>query len=169
MSTPDDFTGSGGIEVRLRARRIERAGSSQSRDADLPLDLGVVRLEIGVRDRPVGEPRAWDRAEHAALVEVDFVEAPEVRRVVQARAADATSVHHRAGLNFCSSAFLSGASRNVCGFFTTSFVMPPRYQSFNSSCLKDRTENRGPCSISTTVSPACAASGQSRRPQRLTR
>ena len=122
--------------IRLRARRIERAGAGETRHADLPLDLGVVRLEIGVGDRPVGEAGAGDRAEHAALDEVDLVKAPEVRRVVQARAADAASVPE-GRLELLQLGFLRPASsRNVCGFLTASLVMPPRYQSFSSSCLK---------------------------------
>ena len=78
--------------IRARARRIERIDTSQARHADLPLDLGVVRLEIGVRDRPVIEASAGNGAEHAALDEIDLVKAPVVRRVVEARPAHCPSV-----------------------------------------------------------------------------
>ena len=78
--------------IGLGARRIEGAGAGEARHADLPLDLGVVGLEIGVGDRPVSEAGAGNRAEHAALDEVDLVEAPVVGRVVQACATDRASV-----------------------------------------------------------------------------
>ena len=70
--------------IGLRARRIEGARAGEARHADLPFDLGVIRLEIGVGDRPVSEAGAGNRAEHAALDEVNLVKAPEVGGVVQA-------------------------------------------------------------------------------------
>ena len=78
--------------VRLAAPRVERAGARQPGHADFPLDLGVVGLEFVVRDRPVGERRARDCAEAAALVEVDLVQAPEVRGEVHGTAADVRRV-----------------------------------------------------------------------------
>src|SRR5690606_14305214 len=70
--------------VGPRAGRVERAG--RAGDADLPVDLRVVRLQLRVGDGPVGEAGALDRAEPAALDEVDLVEAPVVRREVDAAA-----------------------------------------------------------------------------------
>src|SRR6478736_6480913 len=55
--------------IRLGARRIEGTRAGEARHTDLPFDLGVVRLEIGVGDRPVSEAGAGNRAEHAALDE----------------------------------------------------------------------------------------------------
>ena len=74
--------------VRLAARRVERARAGEARHADLPLDLGVVRLELGVADRPVRKGGAGDRADAAAFVEVDLVQAPVVRGEVRGAAAD---------------------------------------------------------------------------------
>ena len=59
-----------------RARRVERPGLPG--DAQLPLGLGVVGLEVTVGDRPVLEPRAGDRPQAALLDEVDLAEAPVV-------------------------------------------------------------------------------------------
>jgi hypothetical protein len=81
--------------VRLGARRVERTRAGEARHADLPLDLGVIRLEVGVGDRPVGEAGAGNRAKDAALVEIDLVKAPEVGRVVQAPATDRAAIPER--------------------------------------------------------------------------
>ena len=62
--------------IGARARRVERPGLAG--DAQLPLGLGVVGLEVAVGDRPVFEARAGDRAEAAFLDEVDLAEAPVV-------------------------------------------------------------------------------------------
>ena len=50
--------------IRPRARRIER--SRLARDAELPFGLRVVRLELVVGDRPVGEAGAGHAAEPLA-------------------------------------------------------------------------------------------------------
>src|SRR5207249_11074450 len=47
-------------------------------DAQLPLGLGVVGLEVTVGDRPVLEPGAGDGPQAALLDEVDLTEAPVV-------------------------------------------------------------------------------------------
>ena len=75
------------------ARRVE--GPRRAGDANLPVDPRVVGLEFGVVDRPVGEVGAADRAEHAALVEVDFAKAPVVAAEVHAAAADGLRVFRR--------------------------------------------------------------------------
>src|SRR6266852_2404711 len=87
--------------IGLGARRIEGAGAGEARDADFPFDLGVVRLEIGVGDGPIAQIGAGNGADFAALDEIDFVEAPEIRGEVYAGAADATAVEDGAlGLGF---------------------------------------------------------------------
>src|SRR5207253_5899472 len=58
------------------ARRVERPRLPG--DAQLPLGLGVVGLEVTVGDRPVLEPGAGDRPEATLLDEVDLAEAPVV-------------------------------------------------------------------------------------------
>src|SRR5262249_53687029 len=65
----------------------------------------VIRLEIGVGDRPVRDAGAGNCPEQAALDEVDLAEAPEVCRVVQASAADAAPVP-QGGLEFLQFALL---------------------------------------------------------------
>ena len=79
--------------IRSRPRRIERP--RRAGHADFPVDLRVVRLEILIGDGPVGEAGARDRPLHARFLEIDLAEAPEVRREVHARAADAAAVQHR--------------------------------------------------------------------------
>ncbi len=87
--------------VGLRARGIERTGARLAGDAYFPFDLGVIRLEIGVGDGPVAQVGAGDRADFAALDEIDFMEAPEIRREMHAGAADEASVDEGAlGLGF---------------------------------------------------------------------
>src|SRR5262245_42116189 len=78
--------------IWLGARRVEGTGSGETRDANLPLDLRVIRLEISVGDRPVSEAGAWNGAEHAALDEIDLVKAPEIPRIVQAPTTDRAAV-----------------------------------------------------------------------------
>ena len=82
--------------IRLRTRRIKGAGAREAGNADLPLDFGVVGLEVGVRDRPIGEAGAYNRTDLAALDEIDFMEAPEIRGEVDAGATDASAVYQRA-------------------------------------------------------------------------
>jgi hypothetical protein len=62
---------------------------------DVPVDLRVVRLELGVIERPVREAGTGNLPEHTALVEVDLAEAPVVGREVHRRAADAARVEQR--------------------------------------------------------------------------
>src|SRR5712672_31192 len=78
--------------IGLGARRIERTGASEARDADLPFHFGVVGLEIGVGDGPIAEVGAGDGTDFAALDEIDFVEAPEICSEVHAGAADEASI-----------------------------------------------------------------------------
>ncbi len=80
----------GGHGIAARSRRV--AGARLAGYAHLPVDLGVVGLELVVGDGPVGEGRPGNRAEQAALTEVDGPEAPVVRREVQAAAADGLGV-----------------------------------------------------------------------------
>ncbi len=81
--------------IGLGARRIERTRIGKPRHPDLPLHLGVVRLELLVGNRPVSEPGAGDGAQETSLFEVDLVKAPEVRRVVDAAAADQARIQRR--------------------------------------------------------------------------
>ena len=57
-----DFTGMGRQRIRLGARRIKRACAGLARDTQVPFRFGVVRLEIGVGNGPIGEAGARDRA-----------------------------------------------------------------------------------------------------------
>src|SRR5256885_14676611 len=82
--------------IGLRTRGIKRAGASEAGDADFPFHLGVIGLEIGIGDGPIAEVRSGDRAYFAALDEIDFVKAPEIRGEMDAGAADATSVNQSA-------------------------------------------------------------------------
>jgi len=59
--------------IRFRARRIERARAGETGDADFPLDLSVIRFEIGVGDGPIGEAGAGNIADLAVFLEIDFV------------------------------------------------------------------------------------------------
>src|SRR5262249_28086873 len=79
-----------------RARRIKRARACKARDTDFPFDFRVIRLEIGISDRPVNERRAGGWADFATFYKIDFMEAPEIRGEVIARAADGTPVNESA-------------------------------------------------------------------------
>src|SRR6187399_2031241 len=87
--------------------------------ADLPIDLRVVRLELLVRDRPVGEPGATDRSPPRTLVEVARAEPPVIRGVVYAAAAHAPAVRQQAPgvplrrFGFCRSVRLNRLGRDV--------------------------------------------------------
>ena len=63
--------------VRLRSRRIERTRSGLAGDAQVPLGLGVVRLEVGIGDGPIRESGSGDCAFLARLDEIDLVKAPD--------------------------------------------------------------------------------------------
>ena len=89
------FHGQRRHRVRLAAWRIERARARESGDADVPFHLRIVRLQFRIRDRPIGERRARDVADQAALVEVHLVEAPVVRREVVTAATDHRGVPGR--------------------------------------------------------------------------
>src|SRR5690606_25811023 len=73
-----------------RPRRIPRTG--QSRNADLPVHLRVVGLEILVGDGPVGERGSFRRTMERPLLEVDRSQPPEIAREVNAAAADVVRV-----------------------------------------------------------------------------
>ena len=76
--------------VRAGPRRIERAG--RTGNSHFPIDFRVIRLEVLVRDWPVGESRPLGNSLRAGLLEVDLAKAPIVRGVMDARAADTASV-----------------------------------------------------------------------------
>ncbi len=82
--------------IWLGTRGIERAGAGESGDAHFPFHFGVVRLEVGVGDRPVDKCGAGDRADFAALLEIDFVEAPEIGGEMVAGAADGAAIDQSA-------------------------------------------------------------------------
>ena len=79
--------------IGTRSRRIER--TRLARHAQLPLRLRIVRLKFFVSDRPVGQPRALHRAEHARFVEIARAKAPEVAGEVSVAAADQPPVNER--------------------------------------------------------------------------
>src|SRR6185295_13882885 len=62
--------------------------------------LRVVRLEILIRDWPIGEARTGQRSLDARFLEIDLAEAPEICREVIARTSDHAAVHDR-GSSFC--------------------------------------------------------------------
>ncbi len=96
--------------VGLGARRIEGAGAGETGDTDFPFDFSVVGLEIGVGDGPVAQIGAGDGADLAALDEIDFVKAPEIRGEVHAGAADAAAVDEGAlGLGLFVGRFAEGS------------------------------------------------------------
>src|SRR5712672_1825077 len=112
------FHGQGRHGIGLGARRIERTGASEARDADFPFHFGVVGLKIGVGDGPIAEVGAGNGTDFAALDEIDFVKAPEICSEVHAGAADEASVHERAlGLGFFVGRFAErgGLKRGLVG------------------------------------------------------
>src|SRR6266481_8393135 len=80
--------------IGLGARRIERARPGEAGYADYPLDLRVVRLKVGIGNRPIGKGGAGNIADLAVFLEIDFVETPEVGGEVDAAAADATAIEN---------------------------------------------------------------------------
>ena len=74
--------------IRPAARRVERTRAGESRNADLPVDFRVIRLEFRIVDGPVVERRAGNRAEQRSLLEIDLVKAPEIAGEVHTAAAD---------------------------------------------------------------------------------
>src|SRR6185436_11582429 len=79
---------------RRRAPRLPRIGRTVSGYAEDLFCARVVGLEVVVGDRPVCEAGAGDRADRAALDEVDGAEAPEVGGEVNGAAAHALAEHH---------------------------------------------------------------------------
>src|SRR6056297_2524374 len=58
-----------------------------TRDADFPIDLGVIGLEVLIGNGPVVETGAGNGAEQASLLEIDFAETPVVGGEMNAAAA----------------------------------------------------------------------------------
>src|SRR5215471_7577843 len=90
-----------GCQPSLRAPRSKTTpqpftGSGKPGHADVPFDLGVVRLEVGVGNRPIGEIRAGYGTDLAALNEINLMETPEVCGEVNAGAADEAPIEHGA-------------------------------------------------------------------------
>ena len=75
----------------LAARGLKRI-PRQPRHTNLPLDLRVVGLEVGIRDRPVGHTRARRHTEPRGLLELEFWKTPEIRGEVHAPAANHATV-----------------------------------------------------------------------------
>ncbi len=82
--------------IWLRTRRIEGTGARETRNTNFPFHFRVVRLQIGVRDRPIGETRSRNRANLTALDEIDFMKAPVVCGEVHGGATDAPAIGDRA-------------------------------------------------------------------------
>src|SRR5712671_7710183 len=80
--------------IRLRPRRIERAGSGKAGNADLPFHFRIVRFEVRVLNRPIHEAGARNWANLAAFDEIDLVKPPEIRCEMYAGPADASPVNH---------------------------------------------------------------------------
>ena len=77
---------------RLAPRRFERVRPVVARNADFPLRLLVVRLQIGVGDGPVFERAAGHRAVGRAQVEIALHKPPGHRAVTERAAAHAGGV-----------------------------------------------------------------------------
>src|SRR5215472_14403648 len=58
--------------VRLRPRRVKRTRACQPRNSNLPVHLRVVRLQVRIRYRPIGQCRPRNISYLAVLDEVDF-------------------------------------------------------------------------------------------------
>src|SRR5207248_2846837 len=54
--------------IRFRAWSLERVRSRKARNPEIVFGFRIVRLEIGVADRPVGERSTWNITEEAALM-----------------------------------------------------------------------------------------------------
>ena len=74
--------------IRVGAPRSERVRGVVTGDADDPLGLGVVRLELVVVERPVDDVGTLERAELGAHAEVDLAKARQLAVSVEAPAAD---------------------------------------------------------------------------------
>jgi len=80
--------------IGLGARRVERTGAGKPGNADLPLNLGVIRLEVRVTNRPVDQSGSGNLTHLAALDKINLVETPEVGSEMDAAATHATTVHY---------------------------------------------------------------------------
>ena len=78
--------------IRLGTPRFERVRAGQAGDAQLLFGLGVVRLEIRVRDGPIVQTGAGHAAPLALLLEIRFPQAPVVGGEVDRAAAHLPSV-----------------------------------------------------------------------------
>src|SRR6202043_2794583 len=67
------------------------------RNAQIVLGLGVIGLQVGILDWPIGQRCPGNVAENTALLEIAFVKPPIVRGEVNAASAHLPSVHD--GLN----------------------------------------------------------------------
>src|SRR5687767_9815914 len=74
--------------VGLRSGRIERS-AGEAGDPEFLFDLGVVRLEVGITDRPVLKVGAGHGTPACTLAKVEFFESPEVAGKV-----NGSSAHH---------------------------------------------------------------------------
>src|SRR5579859_905022 len=79
--------------IGFRTGRIKGAGTRKTGDTDFPFDFGVVRLQVRISDGPIHEICAGNRADFAALDEVNFVKAPVIRGEMDARAADHPAIN----------------------------------------------------------------------------
>src|SRR5690348_15110449 len=84
--------GKGRQRKRRRARWLPGIDRMVSGDAEHLLGARVIRLEIGVGDRPIGEAGTADGAEQTALAEVELAKAPEIRREVHTASTDAPAI-----------------------------------------------------------------------------
>src|SRR5262249_45892813 len=77
------------------SRRLPRMGAREPGYADLPFDLGIVRLQLRIPDRPIREPCAGDTAEPAMLLEIDLPESPVIGSEMRAAATDRARIPQR--------------------------------------------------------------------------
>ena len=75
--------------IRLRARSVKWIRSAQTGYSKVPFSLGVVWLEIVVRDRPVAQIGARHRSQHGTLVKILGMETPVIRGEM-----DRPAAHH---------------------------------------------------------------------------
>ena len=76
----------------LAARSVKWVARNVARNADFPFGLFVIRLEILIRDRPIGERAAGDVAVGRAHAEIFFHIAPRHRAIAESPAAHARRI-----------------------------------------------------------------------------
>ena len=74
--------------------RLVRMRAGQAGNPDLPFHLAVIRFQLLIGDRPVGQRRAGNVTVHSVLLKIQRVETPVIGGEMHAAAADALGVEH---------------------------------------------------------------------------